>query len=301
VTGTGEGDRFHWPPVPAPASAPPPPSQDDEPAPPEITVRGGLLRSMELALLGGGDTSARHLFRASGWSPDAPGAWCPGCGGSVGVGEVADGRCASCRSARPPWDRMVRLGSYEGALREAIHRMKFRGDRAAGRLLGGAIGETIASLLDDEGGPHGAVTIVPAPTTTRRRLARGIDHTLVMARAAGWDRGWGIRRPIRRKHRPPQSTVALSARAGNVRGAMLARRVPGGVTPPDGGLVVVLDDVMTTGATMRAACRAVLGAWDGWAGTIWAAVAGVTPDPERRSADAVSDAGGGGEGEDGGK
>jgi len=79
---------------------------------------------------------------------------------------------------------------------------------------------------------------------------------------------------LRRRHRPSQLAVPVSRRKANVRGTMTCARAD-----LTGRLVIVLDDVRTTGATLREACRAVKKANPG--AKLWAAVAAVTPDPAR--------------------
>lgn len=218
---------------------------------------------------------ARRIARGE-WAPDALDAYCHRCGRSIGPHERDEGGCGTCRGTRPPWSQMVRLGQHEGLLRDMIVEVKFTRFRRLGADLGGLLGEAVlaraaAAGIDAE--TLRQAVVVPVPTTARRRLARGIDHTGVIARAAAERLGTPMRAALVRRHVPSQLLVAPSRRAANVAGTMRLRRR--GVDRLAGRLVVVVDDVCTTGATMRAACRAIREGLrrEGAAGaTVWAAI-----------------------------
>jgi predicted amidophosphoribosyltransferase len=169
-----------------------------------------------------------------------------------------------------------------------VHEVKFTRWRRLGHDLGRLLGDALAAQMRAAGLAAGAkVLLVPMPTTFWRRFARGIDHTLVLARGAAPRVGARIARPIRRAHRPSQTTVAPSARGANVAGAFGLRRActrRWGTLLREAELVIVLDDVATTGSTLRGAVRAVREAirearGPGWATypLIWAAVVAKTP------------------------
>ena len=180
----------------------------------------------------------------------------------VGAFEVevdAKGRfsCPECRGLRLPWDACVRLGDYDGVLRDAVAQVKFTAWRSLGRAIGRELGGLLAQRLAQAGVPAQRVALVPMPTTMWRRLYRGVDHTLVLTRGVReLLPGATIVRPISRRHRPSQLDVPPSQRRANVAKSMAARpraNAPGANIE----VVIVVDDVMTTGATMREACRAV--------------------------------------------
>src|SRR4051812_1433546 len=91
------------------------------------------------------------------------------------------------------------------------------------------------------------------PSEFRRRLARGSDHTLVVARGVQQVTGGRIVRALARAHRPSQVGLPMTERRRNVAGTMRLRNGQ----DLAGCTVVVLDDVRTTGATMIEACRAL--------------------------------------------
>ena len=221
----------------------------------------------------------------AGWSPDEADAYCDRCGGSVGEYEATEFGCAGCTGRRMRWERIVRLGVYEGELAEWIQEAKFTKWRAQGLALGRWLGERVkeAGFLDaaEAAGLKGMV--VASPTSFRRRMARGIDHARVIAIGVGEELGVEVRGVLRKRHRPSQRSVSMSERARNVSGAISVKRVD-----LSGRLVLVVDDVMTSGATLRASARALagLGAGRKPAG-VWAAVVGVAPGPDRRSEGAL--------------
>jgi predicted amidophosphoribosyltransferase len=229
-----------------------------------------------------------------GWTPDDASAYCPRCATTVGAYEITekDGSpvCQACADKRLPWTRAIRLGEYNGLLREAIHEVKFTRWRTLGGELGALLGGRLAESLRADGIDLSTVTLVPVPTTFRRRMQRGIDHTLVIARAAREVLGCNLVQALSRRHRPSQLDVPPSERHANVARAFCRRR---GVALR-ARVVVLIDDVRTTGATMGAACRA-LSALPGdgprtagaqkpaWvAAGLWTAFLGVTPDPAKR-------------------
>jgi predicted amidophosphoribosyltransferase len=235
-----------------------------------------MIDEVERHLLGLAAEPLDRRLESASWRVDAFDTYCHRCGRDAGLFEVWREGCTRCRGLAMPWEKVVRLGRYEGVLRDVVHEVKFTAFRslgtAAGRLIGERVAEAIARRSPEQERVR-RVLIVPVPTSTRRRLARGIDHTRVLARAAAG----AIRRgtagcegiPARvwpalsREHRPSQLAVPAGERSGNVAGAFGAAwrarwaarwfaRVPG-----PGTLVVLLDDVTTTGATARAAARAL--------------------------------------------
>lgn len=239
---------------------------------------------------------------AEGWHPDDPGAYCWRCGRSAGAFAVGADGCSECESTRVPWARVVRLGSYLPPLSALVREVKFTAFPRLGVDLGRLLGSAIASALREavaEGrlAPGPRVEIVPVPTSFRRRLARGIDHAAAIARGvagvAPTGETWRVRPDLSRSHRPSQLSVNPSGRARNVAGSMRpsargqwrrnwsAWRARESLTTPSTGQVsrvtVLIDDVMTTGATMREACRAYRLLYGTADTELWAGVLAVTP------------------------
>jgi len=184
---------------------------------------------------------------------------CPACGS---VGKVP---CDGCRAALPQAPVLVppsgcdlcrALLAYEGAARKLVTGLKYRNDRAVLGWLAGGLAELVVP-------PAGAV-VTWAPTSGRRRRQRGYDQAELLARAVArrWQRP--CRALLQRRPGPPQTGRSLADRLAGV------PFVPAsGGRRPSPTHVVVVDDVLTTGATLRTAALALRSA-----GAVW--VAGLT-------------------------
>lgn len=242
-------------------------------------IAGSWLRSVEEAWLGLRTPTFGDRARDVGWMADAPSAYCERCGVTVGphesrADEEGNVSCPECRGKRPKFSCVVRLGEFDGLIRDAVHEIKFSAWRRLGDEVGRLLGERLGEALDRAGVAREAVVIVPMAMTVRRRLARGIDHATVLARGVRAVLGAPIVHAVVREHRPSQVSVPHSQRRDNVSRTMRLRR---GVDV-FGRLVVIVDDVMTTGATMGECARAIR---EGSRGEqlapldVWAAVVGV--------------------------
>lgn len=233
------------------------------------------MEAFEIAYLGRVSASWDVRARDAAWSADEDGTYCPRCG--LAVGEFAldtltdPPTCPTCRDRTLTWDRFVRLGTYEGVLASAIRELKFHAMRAHGERLGALLGERIAAELQALGVGPDEAAIVPVPMTPWRRIARGVDHTDTIARAASRASRVRLMRVLWRRHRPTQWSVPTSERRRNVAGSFGVRGGGWNWWGGSGGVerlrrcrvVVVLDDVRTTGATLTEACRVLGRALDG--------------------------------------
>ena len=182
----------------------------------------------------------------------------------VGCGEPRAALCRACLararpapappSSRPPpgLDWWVAAFTYEGAVREALARVKYRNTRSALPLLAAVL---VGRVREQSPGPIDVVTW--PPTTTARRRQRGFDHAEHLARAVGQGLGVPVRPCLTRRAGPSQTGRSAEERR---RGPAFR---PAAVT---GLRVLVVDDVATTGATLTAAARALRSAGVGWVG-----------------------------------
>jgi ComF family protein len=195
---------------------------------------------------------------------------CPSCGGSSRAGfcdvcaaelaRVTDA-CGVCGLARPvarcprqavAW-RVAAVTAplvYASPLDGLVHSLKYRG----GRRLGRALALLLLDALRDRG--RSVDVLVPVPLHARRLRQRGYNQATEIARTLGA----GLERPVllggvrRRTDHGPQASLAANARIRNVAAAFaVTRRL-------DGLRVAVVDDVITTGATVNALAGALLDA-----------------------------------------
>jgi predicted amidophosphoribosyltransferase len=194
------------------------------------------------------------------------GAWCAECAGTLaGVPRAVvlpDRLLDALAEDELPVPAVYALSRYSGQARAAIIAGKERGRRDLPVLLGDAIGRGVRHL-QDTAVIGGAVWMIPAPTRRSAARARGGDPVLVMARSAarrlaGDGRSTGVA-PCLELAPGARDSVGLdaAARAANLAGRVRFRAV---ASPPARSEVVLLDDVLTTGATVSAAMRTLHGA-----------------------------------------
>lgn len=171
---------------------------------------------------------------------------CETCGGSTDGSSV---RCTRCRVVGSPVNHSHAVGAYEGALREAIHRMKYAGRTALARPLGTMLAEAVLA----GGSAPPADAIVPVPLHWWRARMRGFNQSQLLAEAASERLEVPVaRRALRRvRYTPPQVQLASADREVNMQGAFAA----GDLTAVRGKHLLLVDDVMTTMATVTECAR----------------------------------------------
>lgn len=230
-------------------------------AAPESLVRGildtgaGLLELASRGRCGACRREARAplcaacLARCS--RPSGP--CCRRCGEGFRASDGATcGRCE--RFGRPfAFDRAIAMWSYQGPVRDLVHAFKFRGRAELLVPLGRWMAQDPAIGSYGRHSPGALVVPVPASVASRRR--RGFDQTVLLAQglALGLRRPWNARALVRRREPDqPQARSLPKERRAGPRAGFLAR--PALVA---GRPVLLVDDVLSTGATGDAAARAL--------------------------------------------
>ena len=171
--------------------------------------------------------------------------WCATCGVPVPSDIVA--RCAACRDETPAFDYARAAATYGGAVREAVHALKFGGRQSLARPLGDLIAEQCArtSILPE--------ALVPVPLARARERERGFNQATLLAERLGERLGIRVRAGwlVRLRATEAQSDLSASERRVNVANAFAAA---GAVAGRD---VAIVDDVITTGATAGECARAL--------------------------------------------
>lgn len=174
---------------------------------------------------------------------DSPGAaLCQGCRSVLAAPPRGAVRPTPCPPGLPP---VAAHAAYDGPVQRLLLAHKERGQLGLTRPLGLALAGAVRALGD------GTVVLCPVPSSPRAVRQRGHDHAMRLARTAAAALGVPAARllfPARAV--ADQSGLTTGQRAQNLAGALRGAGVPG--LP-----VVVVDDVMTTGATLVEAARAL--------------------------------------------
>jgi ComF family protein len=196
---------------------------------------------------------------------------CGCCGDAVDASAEA-GLCRACRLAPPPFARAVAYGLYRGRLKDAIHALKYDRLHPAARRLGHMLAAAIAQLAADA--PEGLV-VIPVPLHRRKQAQRGFNQARALAVQAlaslrksrpDWRLNLDTGALVRVRATESQADLTPRQRRLNVRAAF---RVADKAQVA-GKNVLVIDDIMTTGATARAAALAIrrAGAAAVWVATL---------------------------------
>jgi ComF family protein len=158
-----------------------------------------------------------------------------------------EGRCALCRNGLTGFDTAFSYGAYEGTLRKMVQVFKYGNVPVLAGPLGAMLGRAIPRERQFD-------AIVPMPMHWRRRWERGFNQAALLADVASARLGIPISSAVRRrKATPPQAGLTGAQRRANMSGAFEVRQ-PAAI---QGKRVLLVDDVLTTGATAGACARAL--------------------------------------------
>jgi ComF family protein len=174
---------------------------------------------------------------------------CPYCAATVGPYGTHDGRCPTCRDETFAFERVVRLGVYDGPLRDVILMLKHHSNEGLAELVAETWARQARALFD----ALNVDAVVPVPLHWWRRWWRGYNQSAALAHGIAGVLGLPLQTAWLRRVRntPMQTRMSLAGRRENVRGAF---RVRGGVSVR-GRSILLVDDVLTTGATAGEAAR----------------------------------------------
>jgi ComF family protein len=169
------------------------------------------------------------------WLPEARCAVCA-------VPLAGSGVCGACLARPPRFDRVEAAFAYRFPADALIRAYKYRGRLALARALGELLARKVAGGVD---------AIVPVPLARDRLAGRGFNQALEIARVVARETGIALVPDACRKtaETPPQAALPWKERARNV------RRVFACDAGFDGECVAVVDDVLTTGATLNELAR----------------------------------------------
>jgi ComF family protein len=212
---------------------------------------------------------------------------CSRCGDTLDRPYYSD-LCRACRMAPPPFAKAVAYGRYDGGMREAIHALKYDGLHPAARGLGQMLAQAIAGLAGEA--PR-EMLVVPVPLHRSKYAQRGFNQARALAEEAlrelkkthpWWQLTLAPSTLLRLRRTESQAGLTPRQRRQNVRGAF---------SVADAGRVaaahiLLIDDILTTGATARAAAQALVkaGAESVWVATLARAQRHGAPDAVQKDA-----------------
>lgn len=158
--------------------------------------------------------------------------------------------CGSCLKRPPSFSIVHAAGIYQGSIKDAVHQLKYRNQLTLAKPLGQLLGKVIAAT----GNGFVPDQIIPVPLHPHRLRERGYNQALEVARPIAQQLGLPIDTTLLQRSRKTEQQQGLSAteRKSNLRNAFTL------VSKAPALKVLLIDDVMTTGETVRECSRTLL-------------------------------------------
>lgn len=197
---------------------------------------------------------------------DTSGDYCPRCGAKAEPYLTSAEGCPKCRERRSPIIGLARAGTYGGIVGDVVKRFKFGRQQRLDRPLGAMVADALRrqAWIEELDG------LVPVPVDWRGWWQYHFNPAELIARCAGQSLGLPVWNAVRSQgRRRPQKELSETDRIANIRGAFHVRRR----ALVFGKCICVIDDVCTSGATLREMGRVLKAAG---AAKVYAAVAART-------------------------
>ncbi len=178
--------------------------------------------------------------------------FCSCCGLPFVNYEGTDHLCGECVSSKQYFSLARSLGEFKQPLMDVIHRFKYKGEISVGETLGRLMAEFEYNSFD----PGEYSLILPVPLHLKRLKERGFNQSVILAREVAKKNSIPLDfRTLKRTiHTKPQTGLGRKQRSANVKGSFIVTD-RGKI---DGKSVVLIDDVYTTGSTVRECARILL-------------------------------------------
>ena len=206
-------------------------------------------------------------------------ALCPRCGDALGMesrrfaASLGVRECTACQVTPPVFARAVAFAPYDSEMRELLHALKFDGMR---RVAEHVLGEWMAqAMLQLEAEAARELVVIPVPLFRERERQRGFNQAGLLAKPAlgrlkglrpGWRLALAPEALLRVRDTRPLYALGPEQRERSLSGAFRM----GDAAQVQGREVLLIDDILTTGATANACARVLLraGASKVWVATV---------------------------------
>ena len=187
---------------------------------------------------------------------------CPRCGRPFRTDHAVDHTCPDCHGREMFFEASRAAGDFEEPLKTLIHQYKYQGRTELARPFGQLLWDALMRFYD----PWTFDAVIPVPLHWYRRYRRGFNQAALLLREwerlaadAGlhWNRHWVLHHVLARRRRTAAQTgLGKEERAANLKGAFIVRCADA----VEGKRLLLIDDVLTTGATVAECARALMNA-----------------------------------------